>query len=478
MTISAGKAGSGGTTRGEGALAPKPAGVESLRSAGGLDGQASTSTLTQPSTQGLPPSPLGIQLRDVLPDPVFGPDLLEMHRSRRAERYRLRNVAAKISTSDRLRACGRSVIADDGVVSLFHDMGDDGRRIAGVHGVLRCKLKHLCPDCAAWERHKLANEVDDYGRRWLNNDGRLWMTVFTFGGIDGEAIEDATNEFKECWRTMWAGRWATDFKRRFGLVGMIRTPEWTVRLDGSGHPHMNALSFHNVDLQGAERSAWLGLLLIRWKAVCEARGRTVNLMHAIRTQEVALNEQGTIRTVAEYIGKGGESWFGAGSELLRHDIKRSRTEHTFAPFDLLRYLVATGDGSAVYAWRAYERATFGLAARVFPGALKKIIDTASADGQLDLPTMSDDAEHVPSEQGDDIDDIRPDTSVKVAEVEPQAWHWIDSHGLVPAVLCVVEEADPPDVVDCVRHLLQAHGAPRHVLNGVYEPPSAGFLDTN
>ncbi len=251
----------------------------------------------------------------------------------------------------------------------------------------------------------------------------------------------------------------------------MRAPEWTLRLDGSGHPHCNWLAFLDDDAGDAVRL--VGELLIRWQTVCRSLGREASIQHGVGWDKVTLNEHGTTRTISEYLAKGAESW-SAGAELMRSDVKRSRSELTFAPFDLLRWFDETGDMAAIYAWRAYERAQEGRAARTFPAALRKAVAAVQA-GQA-VPLTLDDVDQAEPDmaEGDagteQVDDIRPDTSVIVAEVEPHTWAYIRRHRLDDAIDSIIEapDIDADEIPELLRRLLDVHGATVEICDGIRE----------
>lgn len=239
---------------------------------------------------------------------------------------------------------------------------------------------------------------------------------------------------------------------------------------------MNWLAF--LDAGPKDTVRFVGELLIRWQMVCRSLGREASIQHGVGWDKVTLNEHGTTRTISQYMAKGAESW-SAGGELMRSDAKGSRSEVTFAPFDLLRWFDETGDMAAIHTWRAYERAQDGRAARTFPAALKKAIAAVQA-GHAVQPSLGDDqADSDPppvdaldeGAQGTEgIDDVRPDTSVIVAEVEPVTWLYIRRHHLDNAIDHIIEsDATTSEIPELLRLLLDLHGAGIEICNGIHDP---------
>ncbi len=81
--------------------------------------------------------------------------------------------------------------------------------------------------------------------------------------------------------------------------------EFTVRLDGSGHPHINVIYLqHGTE---AEYRTFQAQVLAQWHLAAKHHGRRTHIDHGVRVLDVGLDDQGRIRELADYVAKGAES---------------------------------------------------------------------------------------------------------------------------------------------------------------------------
>jgi hypothetical protein len=88
--------------------------------------------------------------------------------------------------------------------------------------------------------------------------------------------------------------------------------------------------------------------------------------------------------LSDYLVKIEDGW-SPGLELARGDVKRGRGPQRVTPFELLGWLVETGEARPLYLWQEFERATKGKPAlRFSPGLRRELLgdELGSSDEEL------------------------------------------------------------------------------------------------
>ncbi len=367
----------------------------------------------------------------------------------------------KLSKSCRVATCGAFAAGKDadGLVTVHRTVTADNGPVAAFGNLARCGSAHLCPWCAAKVRAERSRLLDDHISPFLAAGGRATYAVFTIANERFETIEETTAAVDRVWARFT--RWVRDqgLRQSYGIVGDVTGYEFTVRLDGSGHPHINVIYLqHGTE---GEYRQWQAQVLAGWHFAAKFCGRRTHIDHGVRVLDVGLDASGRIRELADYVAKGGESstrW-GLTDELTRQDAKQARSDETFAPFDLLRHFATTGDTAARGAWQAYERASKGKAVAKMSRGLLGYLATVKTSGNLygTVPAEVEPVETV--DQDDDLTveesyvDEAPEHSPAVATFDHHAWRWIRHHGYEAVVLRIVEACDDPtEIVPTLRAL--------------------------
>lgn len=399
----------------------------------------------------------------------------ERYRAGRDERFVLQRIAKRLSASPRISVClahaaGRSA---EGTVKVHRGLTEEGNPIAGYSDVLRCGLAHLCPFCAAKVRETVADEINTLLSPFLRVGGHCAFVTLTIADEPGESIEETTAAVERCYSEFRRLLRARGHISDLGIVGDVSGWEFTVRLDSTGHPHRGTIFAltHRPRLAFHRAIAWC------WHDAVERCGRRSTYTNGARVDVPELDDDGEIRVLASYVSKGGERW-GAGDELARADRKISRSESTFAPFDLLRLFAETGDLSIRHPWRAYERAVKGKAVGRFSRGLRSYLQDVARTGRLDgtaLPVESvaaceDSEERNAAAEEEAVVEDAPIESPVVVEFEPPAWSFIVRRRLEGVVLRIVEDLPPDaDFLLAIRYLVDVEGASPREISAVGPP---------
>jgi hypothetical protein len=404
--------------------------------------------------------------------PLTSDLLTEDTPGRRAERLQILRVVGSWSSYSSLTSCLKAAVE----VLVTTKTVANGRA-AGFSGPMTCKLIHCCPWCSAKSRNERATHLDRLTTGWLNAGGSISFGVFTLASEPGELVSATTKAVQACYSAMWRGAWFERFKHRYGYVGRIDAFEWTIRLDGSGHPHLQPLFMFDRALTAVEADHLVRDLRRRWLHVTDANGRHADLIAGYRGEMIGL-VNGKCQAIAAYMVKGSESWT-LGAEMCRGDAKQSRSDTTFAPFDLARYALATGDMAARFAWREFEKASRGVKSLRYTRGLRALMEVAAHTGRIgphaELLTADDedqgDEPELPTNEQEEADDVIEDGHKGACKIAARTWNWCRRHGYIDGLLRTVEQVpDDGDVVAAVRQYLYDLGADDDLIEGVYPPP--------
>lgn len=398
-------------------------------------------------------------------------------------RYAIAIAAQELTTKDSTRRCHKATSP----VLVTRKRTPTGSYVAGLaSGIIRCGSLWACPFCAAPERFARAAELDVNCTAMLRTGHTLGFMVLTFADSELTAKE-AMTALLDYQRRMFS----TDFLAvlaGFGYVGRVRSIEVTMRYDASGHPHAQYVLAFNRVLSPVEFDRLTSLLRRRWLTVTGMSEELIPVadLHAgFSLQRIGLDENGTCRAIAAYVTKGGESW-SLGSEMNREDVKRSRGD-TFAPFDVLREFIDTGDTQLRNVWQEYEEATFGIAqtvyARGFKAYLQVIRDQADAIGTRPPSNVTPAATVAPSREQTAADEEVEEDVYDAGDghkgfvvVMTETWNWMHRRRLLADFLIevgrIVEGDDP------VHHFeiwLAERGAPIPIAMG-FDQPTASYTD--
>lgn len=139
---------------------------------------------------------------------------------------------------DRQAKCLHTRIAAPGAGVTLHRAAD-GRTWVG--GVARCG-HWTCPACGVARARRAAAELGATLARHLGGGfyHDAWMLTLTVPHYAGDAAADLVAGLYSAARLFFRGRTWARFRRRWGVVGVVRALDVTIKPDGTGtHPHFH-----------------------------------------------------------------------------------------------------------------------------------------------------------------------------------------------------------------------------------------------
>lgn len=183
-------------------------------------------------------------------------------------------------------------------------------------GTMQCGSAAVCPVCAAPINERKANEMRVMANQVIADDNlNLSLLTFTAPHKAGQTLESIGDAISKTLIDFWSGRWATDFKKQYGIKGNVRSFEINYGSNGF-HPHFHILIVsenslpHTVrTLKGSpasiskQQKEWRSVLE-RWQALAQKNGLDM-------PNEYGLDIQSGEKA-GEYITK-----FGSDGEVLK-----------------------------------------------------------------------------------------------------------------------------------------------------------------
>lgn len=240
--------------------------------------------------------------------------------------------------------------------------GSEGRAAFG--GLIRCGSVWLCPICASVVTEARRSELD----KIITEANRLGLLValqgYTVNHYRHDPLRKTTAEFLAAARAVKVGRLYEALRRKYGIVGTIRSLEVTYGRNGF-HPHTHELVFlaNTADLEG-----FASEMRSRWQYVSTRFGFNVG--------EPGYHCEATYGAVADYVSKWGhepavELPWGPAAEMAKWHIKQGRRKGR-TPFQLLRDNLA-GDHESGRLFVEYASVFKGRKQLVYSENLRAII---------------------------------------------------------------------------------------------------------
>lgn len=329
-------------------------------------------------------------------DRVSGPDLgTPMGRMDPADtavrdaRFTLREDLRDVTTLERLRKCGASVLAG-GVTPVLR------RGRAGYAGVVTCGSVHVCPCCGASIRAARQDSLEIAGVEWECHKCGLAMMTLTMRHYERQTLAELCDYQRTAWREAFgqnAKRGWRNAKRAYGIRGFVRAWETTHTAKGGWHVHYHVLIFFDrpLDPDQVERlteicfRAWYDALLAIPGAYAP------NEKYGVRIDAPDRGESGQL---ARYLMKqqDGKARWGIASEMTRQDLKKGRKDGR-TPMEIAMAAVDPAADPEQRArdlalWQEFEAAASGIRSLYWSNGLKALLASmdievdARPDGQL------------------------------------------------------------------------------------------------
>jgi len=307
---------------------------------------------------------------DTKGDSSTPPDALR--RARRVERDELKAVQRKVSV---LHSAALCMFGQAGTVTV--DVG--AQRIAHVSGVHRCGSPWSCPLCAPVIRQRRAEEIDQALAAALDRGYSALFVTSTVAHSRRDLLAPRLDAIAEIGGRVRAGAPWVRRRDRLGFLGAVASTEVTWGARNGWHPHSHAAWVFERTLSDADVEDFGEWCFGR---ICGLAGRKG--LGALDRRAFDVQRINSAGALADYLTKIDGGW-SAGLELARSDVKAGRGGEHLTPFELLRWLMTTGEARPLTLWHEYERATKGKKAiRFSPGLRGQLIgsEVEASDEEL------------------------------------------------------------------------------------------------
>jgi hypothetical protein len=293
---------------------------------------------------------------------------------RRDARYKLRSALRRVTSVQRLRACGLPL--GSGIVVRRKD---DVHHFAGVPrkregerelpGMSTCGSAWICPVCSAKIRYHRAGEVSRAVVSALNQGmGALFVTR-TIPHSAEEKLGVTLGLLAEGRRYVANQKLVKGARKAAGYLGGIAAKEITYGLQG-WHPHSHDLDFYEHELTLEHFAALSSVYYDYLERFYSQYGFSgLSRQHGVRVEHVQLGGDALARYVAKLQDGSAAIRLQTAHELTRADLKQGRAG-SIMPFDIACEFFETGDMTLLELYHEYERETKGKSAIRFTEGLR------------------------------------------------------------------------------------------------------------
>jgi hypothetical protein len=291
---------------------------------------------------------------------------------------------------------------------------------------------------------------------WEAPGGTVVLASYTFSHRRSDALSDTLPGFLDAHRWMTGHRPYKRVLEGFGIVGAIKALEVTWGSHNGWHPHAHVLLFLRP---GVDVAALEAALYLVWSAAARRCGLTMSREHGLKVQA-------TYGSVAEYVAKWGHQparrpWATPDEMTKGHSKRAHRAELAgsgYSPFDLLRWLIETGESKPGGLFRQYA------------AAFKRRRQLTWSPGLAALFGVADEAEKSDEELADEI----REESLLLAQVGREGWRAVRLLNQRGQLLEVARAGDAGQLEAFVRRLVaELDERDRLRLEGVADARFAG-----
>lgn len=396
-----GRPGAAGPARSARAGRARPADLQEVRPPAALDTGAVGGAVALGTNDGI-----------CFPTPALDPDtgeLLDLHWSRRLQRWELQAAARDLLPESRLRVCYRHRQKQTDFVRVYR-RGEAEAVSTYYRGLQVCGSVWCCPVCAAKITERKRRELVGALQAHRATGGGVMLLTLTVPHSREDEPFELVGKLLDSFRKFGQGRsaWSALVP---GYVGSVRALEVTHGANG-WHPHLHVLVFTDAGLLDAERAELADLLFGRWAAVTKRAGLgDVHPEHGLRLDDGSV--------AGSYVSKG----WGFAEELTKANVKTGRREGSRSPWELLADF-ATGDRAAGELFRQFAGAFKGKSQLHWSRGLRARfgLDAEKSDEQLAAETV----------EAEDV---------LAARIRPDDWKLIRRHELRGLVLEMLKGSD-------------------------------------
>lgn len=220
-------------------------------------------------------------------------------------RFFLQSAARELLPREAVSTCLRRIIPVRSGVDLLY-----APAVAAAHysGLMVCKSVWQCPVCAAkiTERRRLDLTQGINNFYAASGVKRVLLVTFTLSHHITDELSVVKAALLKARKLLVSGRWAKEFAKQFGIVGMVRSLEVTYG-DNGWHPHLHVLYFFNNEIA-----------ILPFEERIKARwGQCVASVGSFASWEYGCDVRYSDREVADYLAKFGKEpeWKDKDKEL-------------------------------------------------------------------------------------------------------------------------------------------------------------------
>lgn len=283
---------------------------------------------------------------------------------------------------------------------------------AHYSGIQLCGDVWGCPHCSAIIRARRAIEIQNAIFEHMSNGGGILLVTQTLRHHQGDDLELMLDVLTKAQRRMVSSRWWTKVKKRFGVIGYVRTIEITHGRNG-WHPHFHFVYFLARPISQDEAGMLQAEMFGRWAGNVEFFGGKMPNEHGVDVKSVEGIE--AAGAIAHYVGKPAEekAAVSVSSEVARGDMKSS--DGGITPFELLD----SNDEKSLRLWDAYVKATKGRRAFYWSNGLRKALglDVEATDEEImdESQNVGESVVHIPAKVYSERVKPFPDVAAAILE---------------------------------------------------------------
>lgn len=265
--------------------------------------------------------------------------------NRRSARYARRNALWRITSQNRIRACGRTRIAEHAGITMRKGK-------ATYSGLATCGSVWSCPVCSAKILTRRSAEVRKAIHNWGTEGNYFAFQTLTMRHKAGQSLKELWAGLSYAWQTLNSGRAAKTEAKRYGQAGFIRVVEVTHGKNG-WHVHIHLLRFLERKLTSNELEEWSNSQFDRWSKALMRKGFASPLKAA---QDFKLSRNAN--DLADYLTKQADQGRKLSKEMTSNETKQAKRGGR-KPWDILDDLAESPNSRDLGLWREYEVVSTG-----------------------------------------------------------------------------------------------------------------------
>ena len=303
--------------------------------------------------------------------------------ARRADRFDLQRVAARLTPSLRVAGCLWAAAAS--TVSLVKRAGD-----ARFVGLQTCGSVWSCPCCSSRiseVRRQELRQLEEWAGSPLLGLRLVMMTLTA--RHRNRALSDMVNRLAKAKRRMQNRKGWQRLRESGLLFGTVSVREATYGEDNGWHPHYHVLCLVKAKTD-EEAAAMLEPMRRAWVDCLRKEGLTGTLDRAFHLQNgdavsAYISKHGRDETDRAAATEARPAW-GIAEEMTLARTKRGKGKESRSPWQILRD-AAAGDEDAERLWQEYALVMHGRRQQVWSDGLKEAVglveveDEEAAEGE-------------------------------------------------------------------------------------------------